>query len=205
MVGGEYDPKLAEIARQQHVDRAEVQRLDAHSLPFPADSFDVVLLFEAIYYLQQPDVFIREAHRVLRPGGSLLICSANCERPDFNVSPFSIRYFPAADLRRLLEQNGFRAQLYAGFPTTPANWQDRARQVCRSTAVRLHLVPKTMKWKARWKRLFFGKLRTLPATIGAELPNIEPLIPIDAVRSVPDFKVLYAIGRRVANEQSAAA
>lgn len=205
VVGGEYDPKLTEIARQQYVGRVEVKSMDAHSLPYPDASFDVVLLFEAIYYLKQPEVFIREARRVLRPGGSLLICSANCERPNFNVSPYSVQYFSATDLRELMEQNGFRAKLYAGFPTKPSDWKDHVRQACRAVAVRMRLVPKTMKWKARWKRLFFGKLQKLPATIGSELPGIEPLVPIDRERSVPGYKVLYAIGQRVANEQCAAA
>lgn len=205
VVGGEYDPKLTEIARQQYDGRIEVKGMDAHSLPFPDASFDVVLLFEAIYYLQQPEVFIREARRVLRPGGSLLICSANCERPDFNVSPYSVQYFSATDLRELLVQNGFRANLYAGFPTKPGDWKDHVRQACRAAAVKLRLVPKTMKWKARWKRLIFGKLQKLPAAIGSELPSIEPLVPIDRGRSVPGYKVLYAIGQRAANEQQAAA
>jgi SAM-dependent methyltransferase len=205
VVGGEYDAKLAAVAHRQYGGRIDVQHVDAHKLPFADASFDTVILLEAIYYLQHPERFIREAHRVLRPDGSLLVCSANCERPDFNASPFSSRYFSARSLRQLLEQNGFCAQLFAGFPTKIAGRKDRVRHVCRAAAVKLHLIPKTMKWKARWKRLFFGKLQSLPAALGPDLPEFELPVAIDAHQPVPNYMVLYAVGQRDAHVQLAAA
>ena len=50
---------------------------DAERLPFPDSSFDTVLGAEMIYYLDHPEKFLREARRVLRPGGQLLLSSAN--------------------------------------------------------------------------------------------------------------------------------
>jgi ubiquinone/menaquinone biosynthesis C-methylase UbiE len=50
---------------------------DAEHLPFPDASFDTVVGAEMIYYLDHPEVFIREAYRVLRPGGRILLSSAN--------------------------------------------------------------------------------------------------------------------------------
>ncbi|MCA9232417.1 MAG: sugar transferase, partial [Planctomycetales bacterium] len=174
VVGCDYDPKLAAIARRQYGGRIEVDTADAQSLPYPVASFDVVLLFEAIYYLENPERFLLEAHRVLRPGGQLLICTANCERPDFNVSPYSYNYFSAQQLRGLLAANGFSAAIHAGFPLGSQGWKDRVRQACRSVAVKLRLIPKTMKWKARIKRLFFGKLQSLPVALDYDLPEREP-------------------------------
>ena len=44
---------------------------DMHELPFESDRFDVVLLLHALTYAKRPEAAIREAARVLRPGGAL--------------------------------------------------------------------------------------------------------------------------------------
>lgn len=52
--------------------RIDVQ-LDAARLPFPADSFDVVLISEVIEHLPDADMALAEISRILKPGGLLLI------------------------------------------------------------------------------------------------------------------------------------
>jgi ubiquinone/menaquinone biosynthesis C-methylase UbiE len=49
---------------------------DAESLPFPDGSFDVVLSVESSHCYASPPRFWSEAHRVLRPGGRLLLADA---------------------------------------------------------------------------------------------------------------------------------
>jgi len=50
---------------------------DAERLPFPDALFDTVLASEMIYYLDHPEQFLKEARRVLKPGGTVLLSSAN--------------------------------------------------------------------------------------------------------------------------------
>jgi len=42
-------------------------------LPFPAGSFDVVLSFQVIEHVNDDEAYLREAHRLLKPGGTLVL------------------------------------------------------------------------------------------------------------------------------------
>ena len=42
-------------------------------LPFPDASFDAVLIVTVLCFLANPQALLREAHRVMRPGGRLII------------------------------------------------------------------------------------------------------------------------------------
>lgn len=196
VVGGDCDPELVQIAKQNLTRGTEVEVLDAAALPMKDASFDVVALLEAIYYLPSVETFFREARRVLRPGGKLLLCSANCERPDFNPSPFHVAYLTAAQLCQELERVGFAVTCFGAFPVAPSGELHRIRETIRATAVRLHLIPKTMKWKARLKRIFFGPLKPLPQRLEGPLDRAARLIEIQPSQPITDYKVLYIVAQR---------
>ena len=97
-------------------DDLEIVELDAHDLKFDDNSFDVILLYEAIYYLESPEQFLKECRRLLRGGGRLIICTANKDWVDFNPSPYSYRYFSVPELRQLCEEPGFDVQFFGAHP-----------------------------------------------------------------------------------------
>ena len=53
-----------------------------------------------------------------------------------------------------------------------------------------HLVPKTLKGRARLKRLVFGRLREVPAEIPEGFATLAPLVPLER-GPVRGFKVVY--------------
>lgn len=198
VAGGDIDEGCLEFARQHYAGRSgiELRQLDAHKLPYPDDSFDVVLLYEAIYYLQDPKAFLDECRRVLRNEGKLIICSVNRSWPDFNPSPHSVKYFSAPELTELLGQKFIGVQLYGGFQVKGGSPRDRITSMLKRTAVAMHLVPKTMKGKEKLKRIFFGKLVPLPAEVREGLAEYSEPVQLPCGSSSPDYKVLFAVATR---------
>jgi SAM-dependent methyltransferase len=101
---------------------------DASELPFQDGSFDVAFMVEVLEHLFTPYLAVAEVHRVLRPGGVLLVTVPNVaywrRRLDLALlgrwNPFGddrsveepwrdphIRFFNPGSLRRMLFQGGF--------------------------------------------------------------------------------------------------
>lgn len=195
VVGGDCTPHLVQIARQHYKERILVSELDAHHLDLPERSFDVVILFEALYYLASPQKFLQECRRVLRPGGIVLISTINREWEDFNPSPFSTKYHSARELSELLREQRFQPELFGAFPVGGGSLRDAVVSLVKRAAVALHLVPKTMGGKEFLKRIFFGSLIPLPPELGPDMPDYEPPAPVPGDAPCPQFRVIYAVGR----------
>ena len=67
-------PENIEISRRH---ACEVRHGDVYNLPLSSKSTDFVLLMEVIEHLEHPEIAIREIHRILVPGGRLVIVFPN--------------------------------------------------------------------------------------------------------------------------------
>jgi ubiquinone/menaquinone biosynthesis C-methylase UbiE len=197
VVGGDIDENILKFAQNHYKERnkIELMKIDAHKLQFPDKSFDVVILYEAIYYLAQATKFIEEAFRVLRKDGVLLICSVNKDWAEFNPSPFSTRYFSAPELHQLLNHKFSDVKVYGAFPVRADTFKRKILSLMKRAAVKLHLIPKTMKGKEFFKRIFFGSLLSIPPEIKEELSEYVPPVSISVDSSNSSYKVIYAVAR----------
>ena len=197
VVGGDIDEQVLSFAERQYRGRPniEVRQFDGQSMPFPEASFDVVLLYEAIYYLPRPDKFFEESKRVLRPGGHLVICSVNKDWPDFNPSPHSVAYYSAAELRGMLSPKFSKVEAFGAFPVRQETSHDRLTSFLKRTAVRFRLMPRTMKGKELFKRIFFGRLISLPAELIDEPKGYRPPEPIPAGGPNSSYKIIYLLAK----------
>ncbi|MCB1538067.1 MAG: class I SAM-dependent methyltransferase [Rhodospirillales bacterium] len=183
--------------RAHYGSRIRIDTADAVKLPYGDHSADVVLMFEAIYYLPDAAAFLREARRVLRPEGMVLIASANKDLYDFNPSPFSHAYYGAADFAALAESAGFTvAELAGGTPLKRVSLRQRVLRPVKRIVVHLGLMPKTTAGKKWMKRLVFGQMVRLPDEIGASTCPYEKPQPISGEGPNREYKVLFCAMRK---------
>jgi SAM-dependent methyltransferase len=98
--------------------RASFKVGDIAHLPFSADSFDVVVCFETIEHLDEPQQAISELRRVLRQGGALLISTPNkseySDRFEYN-NPFHKREMNLQEFKGYLASDFDYVYLYGQF------------------------------------------------------------------------------------------
>jgi len=193
LVAGDIDSCILEKARETYACSIDCRCIDAQELPFEENSFDVVIMFEAIYYLEKPELFVQQARRVLRENGTIIVCNPNKDLPDFNPSPFSNRYFNAPEFREFFEPMGFKVSCYGDCPVDTASPKSKALSSLKKIAVKLHLMPKTMKGKVLFKRIVFGKLTEMPASLSDIKMEPEALTPIVEHATDSGHKVLFCV------------
>jgi len=78
VVGVDVSDRAIEVARASTRDgRPEFVVIDGITLPFPDDSFDLVVSFQVIEHIEDPVPYLREIRRVARPGATVLFTTPN--------------------------------------------------------------------------------------------------------------------------------
>ena len=98
----------------------QLVRVDAAALPFRPRAFDLVTVILGIEFMAEPGLALEEAHRVLEPGGVLVVAILDRTGPwtlwrrlKRRVMPSiwrGARFLGADGLGRLLRAHGFAAQ-----------------------------------------------------------------------------------------------
>lgn len=92
-------------------------------LPLRSESVDVVANLQVIEHLWDQAGFLTECHRVLRPGGVLLVTTPNritfSPGRDTPLNPFHTRELAAAELAELLRDTDFEVRTMAGLRHGP--------------------------------------------------------------------------------------
>ncbi|MDB4915694.1 MAG: putative methyltransferase [Gemmatimonadetes bacterium] len=204
LIGADYSTALLHSARRHYGNRVPLIRLSAECLPFADSSFDLVVFFEATYYIPDMELAFDEISRVLTPTGAVFFANHNPEQPGFVRSPHSHHYHSATEFRSALEDRGFTVEVEGTLPIASAAAGGRALAVsrllaaARSVLERLHLVPKTLRGRAMLKRLVHGRLRVVPAELPDGFAPVLATVPLPT-GMVRGFRAFYVFAVRGEN------
>lgn len=107
VTGIDISPEMLARARARQIPGAVLVEGDASSLPFADASFDLVISVTAMEFMPDPARVAREAMRVLRPGGRLVLgvlAEGTAWAELYRAVPLfaAARFFTPADLQALL-------------------------------------------------------------------------------------------------------
>jgi len=191
VVAADISRPIVERARSHYGERFEILCLDATDSGLPQASFDVILIFEALYYIPDPQKFVAECRRLLRPEGLVLVSNANKDLFDFNRSPHSHTYHGVKELGDLFADFGFATEFFGSTPVGATSVRQRLLRPVKAALVRFNLMPRTMGGKKLLKRLVFGRPMRMPAEITSEMAPRETPVRLVPDRPDREHKVIY--------------
>jgi SAM-dependent methyltransferase len=172
---------------------------DAHRLPFPNEFFSGVVMLDVLHHLERPIEFLKEASRVLKPGGRLAMIepamTAVARRfyDYFHDEPVHMDVDAFADVAINPDRDPFDAN--QAIPTllfaTPAA-RARIEQVIPSLRVR------SVKWLSLFAYPISGGFQNwslIPAALVRPVLALEQKVP-DAIRKQIAFRMMIVLERR---------
>jgi ubiquinone/menaquinone biosynthesis C-methylase UbiE len=192
-IAGDISAKLVSKVRNIYGKKISIKIFDATRLPFKNNSKDIIIIFEALYYLKNTELFFTECKRVLRKGGAILIVTANKDVNGFNPSPYSHKYYSVPELKKKLYDQGFFTYFYGYCSILNISIYQKLFSPIKKFAIKFKLIPKTMKGKQFLKRIVFGKLVKFPDKLFfKDIENFNNhLIPISKNKINRIHKVIY--------------
>jgi 2-polyprenyl-3-methyl-5-hydroxy-6-metoxy-1,4-benzoquinol methylase len=100
----------------------------------PSNTFDVVITFQVIEHIEDDSLFLKEIHRVLKPGGIALVTTPN-QKLSLTRNPWHIREYLAGELSALGKKYFSSVEMkgIAGNENVMGYYQQNKKSVARIT------------------------------------------------------------------------
>jgi ubiquinone/menaquinone biosynthesis C-methylase UbiE/DNA-binding transcriptional ArsR family regulator len=97
-------------AKKNHLKNLEFRQGDLQNPPIEAGSVDLVILSQALHHAENPAAALKSAHKILKPGGQILILDLLRHNFEKARELYGDRWpgFAESDLHRWLEAAGFK-------------------------------------------------------------------------------------------------
>lgn len=124
--GLDLSEKMIETAKRKQLEGIRFIAGDCENLPFDENSFDVVTCSMSFHHYPNPEKFFISLHRVLRPGGRLILRDMasnsgllmwllnHIEIPLFNkvLKKGDVHVYSRTDIQKLCDASGLKLELY---------------------------------------------------------------------------------------------
>lgn len=98
------DKYQAELPAEEESSSGKVKFVQMNVPPLKgidSGTFDYVITFQVIEHIKRDDIFVREIHRVLKPGGKLIVTTPN-KKMSLTRNPWHVREYTVHELEALL-------------------------------------------------------------------------------------------------------
>ncbi|MFQ5411802.1 MAG: bifunctional demethylmenaquinone methyltransferase/2-methoxy-6-polyprenyl-1,4-benzoquinol methylase UbiE [Phycisphaerae bacterium] len=128
VVGADFSERMLALAPGREPDSIDWCRADALSLPFSDASYSVVSCAFGVRNFQDPAAGLREMHRILRPGGRVVILEFSTPRSGPAASLYSF-YFHRVLPKAARWISGDRSGAYDYLPKSVSSFLDAAGMI----------------------------------------------------------------------------
>lgn len=162
----DYDEPSTRHVRE-HYPALDPVRGNLAYLPIRSSTIDTVANFQVLEHMWDQGGFLTECHRVLRPGGTLIVTTPNrltfTPESDTPLNPYHTREFAPSELAGLLRSAGFRIELLHGLRHGPAVEELDQRYGGSIIQAQLDVVLGSLPGQASW-----------PSELLADVESITP-------------------------------